>query len=173
MTAVIELYGRPFLIGYDAVEHARRVDYFRGEGGNLTDEETRLLEALGIDEQVMESLRPHMAQFFQDIAKCHSDPGVILSKNCELPFYILWNVLFMDETERQRRIRDSKKKTQLMSEEDLAQTGAIIDGFKLPRKAQGEQESDELFTLMLVSNAPETEELTPLGNELFTLMLVA
>ena len=173
MTAAVHLYGKSFLIGYDAVDHERRIEYFRGEGGALTDEETRLLESLGLDEMLTESLKPYLAQFFQDLAKCQSDSGVILSRECELPFYILWNVLFQEEAERARRIRESRKKTKMMSDEDLAQTDAIIKGMKLPHRGLESQESDALFTLMLVEEAPENDsEYTAAGNELFTLILV-
>ena len=173
MTAAVHLYGKSFLIGYDAVDHERRIEYFRGEGGSLTDEETRLLESLGIDEILTESLKPYLAQFFQDLAKCQSDPGLVLSRECELPFYILWNVLFQEESERLRRIRESRKKTKIMSEEDLAQTDAIITGMKLPRRGLESQESDALFTLMLVEEAPEADvDYTVAANELFTLILV-
>ncbi len=172
MTTVISLYGKSFSIGFGEADDARRKNFFSRGLGSLTPQERALLVSLGVDEELENSLKPYLAEFFSTLDRCSADPSLILSKDCETAYFVIWSAFFHNRKEVERRLKDNRAHYGAVGEEELAQDMAIIDGLKtrpLPRK--GTSPIDALFTLMFVE--PET---TPVPGDtfsrLFTLMFV-
>jgi hypothetical protein len=173
MTTVITLYGKPFTIGFSDAEDTRRKNYFLKGLGALTPQERSLLVSLGVDEQLENSLKPYLADFFSTLQTCSGDPSLILSRDCETSYFVIWSAFFHNRKEVGRRLKDNRASYGALSDEDLVQDMAIIDGLKA-KGASSETKKGirDLFTLMFVE--PES---TPVPGDvysrLFSLMFVS
>jgi hypothetical protein len=169
MTTVVSLYGKSFTLGFSDAEDTRRKNYFLKGLGSLTPQEKSLLVSLGIDDLLENSLKAYLAEFFSTLQTCGADPSLILSRNCETAYFVIWSAFFHNRKNIETRL---KAQHGALSDEELAQDMAIIDGLKsrgVPARAK--RGIDALFTLMFVE--PET---TPVPRDtisrLFTLMFV-
>jgi hypothetical protein len=102
--SVVQLANKRFSIGFQEADNLRRIAHFRDGSASLTADEFALLAALGIDTGMVLSLRPQLAEFFQSLEHCRNDTSLTLSSACELPYFIIWSVLFANRRETQRRI---------------------------------------------------------------------
>jgi hypothetical protein len=177
MTTVIQLYGKSFSIGFSDTDDSRRQKFFKEGSGNLTPQEKALLVSIGIDSMLENSLKPYLAQFFSTLQTCSGDASLVLSRNCDIAYFVLWSALFHNRAEVERRVKTAKRA--VIEDLDLAQDQAIIAGLKpyvpppVPKSKLGDEEKDifkALFTLMILG-----QDGTPAGNatinELFTLMV--
>jgi hypothetical protein len=183
MTSVIQLYGKSFNIGFSKSDDERRESYFKNSIGTLTPQEKSILLSLGIDERMEESLKPYLAKFFSSLQQCSSDISLVLNKDCETAYFVIWSTLFANGAEITRRFMGQRNDNEKMHDLDIAKSGALINGLKSKRKniaftPISEDEDDtihKLFTLMHVSDAPDenTDEhnITDIRS-LFTLMMV-
>ena len=173
MTTVVKIYGKPFTIGFETVDDKRRKNYFSRGLGSLTPQERALLLSIGVDDMLENSLKPYLAEFFSTLQTCSSDPSIILSRDCETAYFVLWSAFFHNRKEVERRLIENRKKYGAMSDEELAQDMAIIDGLKARGVTRDGKDStiDALFTLMFA------DETTPVQgdaiSQLFTLMFVS
>lgn len=176
MTTVIKLYGKSFAIGFDSSDDSRRQKFFKEGSGNLTPQEKALLVSIGVDSMLENSLKPYLAEFFSALQTCSGDASLILSRNCDIAYFVLWSALFHNRAEVDRRLKSTKRA--VIDDLDLAQDQAIIAGLKprvppaKPKAKSGDEEKDifkALFTLMILGQGG-----APAGNatitELFTLM---
>jgi hypothetical protein len=176
MTTVISLYGKPFTIGFSSNDDARRGAYFKSGTGNLTPQEKSLLLSLGIDTILENSLKPYLAEFFSTLQTCSSDSSLVLSKDCETAYFVIWSAMFHNRAETARRLAEAKG--EVISDIDLATDASLISGMK-PKRAPTVEELEDsisrLFTLMVVDtarNAPEDDDGVDDITSLFTLMIV-
>jgi hypothetical protein len=177
MTTVISLYGKPFSIGFSDGDDARRSAYFKSSMGNLTPQEKSLLLSLGVDAMLENSLKPYLSEFFSSLQTCSSDASLVLSKNCETAYFVIWSALFHNRAEIERRMK--AQKGEVISDIDLAQDAALISGLKgRPPVQKREDDSYEddmrrLFTLMVLGEATDTPvNSTDDIERLFTLMVL-
>ena len=174
MSTVVTIYGKPFTIGFGDTDDTRRKNYFSKGLGSLTPQERSLLISLGIDEMLENSLKPYLAEFFSTLQTCSADPNLILSRDCETAYFVLWSAFFHNRKEVERRLKDNRKAFGAMSDEDLAQDMAIIDGLKargVSKRGKGAAAVDALFTLMFAGEStPVTGDAV---SRLFTLMFVS
>lgn len=186
MTTVIQLYGKSFSIGFSDGDDARRAAFFKEGTGNLTPQEKSLLLSIGVDAMLENSLKPYLAQFFSTLQTCSGDASLVLSRNCDIAYFVLWSALFHNRAEVGRRVKATKRA--VIDDLDLAQDQAIIAGLKprvppppppSPPKNSDAQEEDvfkALFTLMILGQTPagaKSSDKNPAINELFTLMVYA
>ena len=173
--SAVTLYGRQFIIGFSKEDDTRRKAYFKNAEGTLTPQEKQVLTSLGIDSQMEETLRPYLAEFFQSLAICNSDTALLLNKDCETAYFVIWSTMFANRKEIERRLAEAQAAAVAMSDLDVAQTGALIAGLRPRGPVVGPGASaaaaavppiDQLFTLMLQQPAP----VKPI-DELFTLMI--
>jgi hypothetical protein len=180
MTTVIQLYGKSFSIGFSDTDDSRRKKFFKEGSGNLTPQEKALLISIGVDAMLETSLKPYLAQFFSTLQTCSGDASLVLSRNCDIAYFVLWSALFHNHAEVERRVKGTKRA--VIDDLDLAQDQAIISGLKPRVRPQpaaaaaaksGNEEKDifkALFTLMVLG-----QDGAPAGNatinELFTLMV--
>ena len=172
MTTVVSLYGKSFTLGFSDAEHARRKNYFLKGLGSLTPQEKSLLVSLGIDDMLENSLKPYLPEFFSTLQTCSADPSLILSRNCETAYFVIWSAFFHNRKEVERRLKEGRVPPGPLSDEELAQDMAIIDGLK----SRGVPESAKrgivaLFTLMFVEPATTPVQRDTISR-LFTLMFV-
>jgi len=109
-TSAIKLSNQTFQIGFSDDDNNRREVFFRDgpDASQLTTQEQELLEAIGIDKILVEALKPYLAEFFKSLQKCNNDTSLVLNTDCELPYYILWSVLFYNQQETARRLAEDK-----------------------------------------------------------------
>ena len=182
MTSVIQIYGKPFSIGFDEKDNTRRRTYFGSGTGSLTPQEKSLMLSIGIDSMLENSLKPYLAEFFSSLQTCSSDTSLLLSRSCETAYFVIWSALFHNRAEIARRMKQDKGG--VIDDLDLAQDAAFISGFKKPVKptkpkvpaaepVPGLDPFQRLFTLMILGEAdgaPVSEE--DALEQLFTLMII-
>lgn len=177
MTTVIQIHGRPFSIGFSEADDTRRKGYFRNGIGTLTPQEKALLLSLGVDTMLENSLKPYLADFFSTLQTCSGDTSLVLSRNCETAFFVIWSALFHNRAEVERRMKLDKGG--VVDDLDLAQDASFISGMK-PRVTPtppivSKNTLNDLFTLMLINGdaaavAPAPRISAKAIHELFTLM---
>jgi hypothetical protein len=179
MTTIISLYGKPFSLGFSDADNTRRSAYFKSDMGNLTPQEKSLLLSLGIDSMLENSLKPYLAEFFSSLQTCSSDSSLILSKDCETAYFVIWSAMFHNRAEISRRLRESKG--EVIDDLELASDAAFISGMQgkkitKPQAALVDMADSisRLFTLMIVgdqsNSAPANIENDI--DSLFTLMII-
>jgi hypothetical protein len=118
-----------------------------------------------------------LAEFFSTLQTCSSDASLVLSKNCETAYFVIWSAMFHNRAEVARRLAATRG--EVISDIDLATDASLISGMK-PKKGMAPEELEDtisrLFTLMVVGaphTAPEDETLSEDDiSSLFTLMVV-
>jgi hypothetical protein len=144
MTAV-QIANQRFSIGFGEADNMRRISYFRGDiDASLTPDEIALLTALGIDDTMKMSLRPQLAEFFQSLKECRNDTSLTLSSKCEMPYYIIWSVLFANRRETQRRILEDAAEHREIGALGDATLSALVRELTPSQ----DKEYDDVFTLI-------------------------
>jgi len=129
MAATFSLANETFTIGLEAIDVARRREYFRNGSTSLSVEEKRILETLGIDSALEQTMSPYLADFFDALPKCHTDTQIMLNKSCEVPYYVLWTTQFANRHMTESRIAKQKKDgIQSRNLLTMANDGEIIKG---------------------------------------------
>lgn len=152
MNEEIQIGNKMFVISTSIEDNARRRKYFMNPGDSaysLTDEEQALLTAIGIDNAMEDVLRPYLAKFFETLPRCKSDAAMYLSKQCEVPYYVLWSIKFANRQETTRRIEERKLRSQ--SNIAAAETDALVGDLK-ERKSVSDY--TKLFTLINKKRIP-------------------
>lgn len=152
--SAVQLGNKTFAIGFSDADNERRRQYFLDHSTQLTDQEQALLDALGIDVVMENILRLDLPIFFQKLAQCNSDASLVLKKECEIPYYVIWTTLLKNGQETSRRLKENQKITTGVSDISDAVTSQLISDLRPARKNVIEQ----LFTLMIVSSVPEELE---------------
>ena len=105
MSTVVRLGNQSFTYNNTESDHNRRKLYFKGASGATLDPlEKAILKSLGVDGTMEKSLAPYLADFFKLLPSCSSDTSLLLSKQCELPHFVLWSILFANKDSIQSRI---------------------------------------------------------------------
>jgi hypothetical protein len=130
MSDSITIGTKKFPIGQTEEDRSRRHDYFTREKGTLTPSEEGLLAALGIDEEMMDSYRLWLPDFFINLPACQTDTALILSKSCEIPHYILWSVMFRSNQATQARIAKDRSEHEPLGDLDTAKTEELVKVFQ-------------------------------------------
>jgi hypothetical protein len=180
MTTVIQLYGKSFSIGFSESDDARRQAYFKSGTGNLTPQEKALLLSIGVDSMLENSLKPYLTKFFSSLQTCSGDASLVLNRDCETAYFVIWSALFHNRAEVARRMKDHSK--EVIGDLDLATDAAIIKGLKPrvppPPPKVNKNTVNDLFTLMLLgtdvapAGAASVRGATDSVNKLFSLMLL-
>lgn len=146
MNEEIQIGNKMFVISTSVEDNARRRKYFMNPDESeysLTKDEQDLLTAIGIDNVMEDTLRPYLAKFFETLPRCKSDAAMYLSKQCEVPYYVLWSIKFANRQETTRRIEEHKLRSQ--SDIRLANDIAVVGDLK-ERKPVSDY--TKLFTLI-------------------------
>lgn len=152
MNEEIQIGNKMFVISTSVEDNARRRKYFMNPGDSaysLTDEEQALLTAIGVDNIMEDILRPYLAKFFESLPRCKSDAAMYLSKECEIPYYVLWSIKFANRQETTRRIEERTVRSQ--SNIAAAETAALVGDLK-ERKSVSDY--TKLFTLINKKRIP-------------------
>jgi hypothetical protein len=128
-TATFSLANESFTIGTDPKDSVRRELYFQNPTkSKLTDDEIRVLTKLGIDDTMQQVLRPFLTKFFDELPHCTTDASLLLSKSCEVPYYVIWSTEFANHEQTVERINALKDKTR--NQVVMAHNGALVDELK-------------------------------------------
>ncbi len=180
MASKVQISNQTFTIGFTTQDDTRREAYFRDGSTQLTDQEKAVLAALGIDAILEKSLKPHLAEFFRKLATCSSDTNLILQKECEVPYFVVWSALFANRKETQRRFNENKRKFASMMDITDAMTAALLKNLRpVPLDAV-----KEIFTLIPLQSTPAVDPVSQTSvsnhgalraaalNDIFTLIAV-
>ena len=137
MTARIQLSNQVLTIGISEEDSARREAFFSANVGELTTDEKNVLQALGmrVGDAMYDSLRPHLSKFFNALPACQTDTDVYLKQDCEVPYYVLWSILFSNYQETERRLSEQQKRAELPTNLALAQSAFVAKDLGLPPAA--------------------------------------
>ena len=169
MTAIVTLANQSYTVGTTAVDSERRRLYFQNPEAHpelLNAEERRLLTEMGIDETMENTLKPFLAEFFDVLPKCQSDTSIVLSKDCEVPYYVLWSTKFAEHEHTLERIKENKKTSKTRMDLRMAMDDSMIRNLK--EKVVDQTPAAQVFTLIditklkpLVSNPVSTDANPP------------
>ena len=169
MTAIVTLANQSYTVGTTAVDSERRRLYFQNPEAHpelLNAEERRLLTEMGIDETMENTLKPFLAEFFDVLPKCQSDTSIVLSKDCEVPYYVLWSTKFAEHENTLERIKENKKTSKTRMDLRMAMDDSMIRNLK--EKVVDQTPAAQVFTLIditklkpLVSNPVSTDTNPP------------
>jgi hypothetical protein len=85
---------------------------------------------MGIDCAMENTLKPYLAEFFDVLPKCQSDTAVVLSKECEVPYYVLWATKFAEHANTLERIKENKETTRTRMDLRMAMDESMIHNMK-------------------------------------------
>jgi hypothetical protein len=129
----ITLANQHFTIGQSSDDKLRRDQYFRNPEQpeyQLTDDERKVLLAVGIDGILESTLRPYLAKFFDVLPSCQTDAAMMLAKNCEVPYYVIWSARFGARQGAKGRFEENKRNHKSRTNIQMAENGAYIDDLK-------------------------------------------
>lgn len=168
-TTAVTLAQQIFQLDISDSDSTRRKAFFERGEQSLTEEERGILKALGmqVGDAMMESLRPYLAKFFDALPGCQTDIDIYLKKDCEIPYFVLWSILFGDYTQTEKRLSEARAAAQAI-DLNLAQSSHAIRRLGLPPVAPSRPATptapagpltDEpliraIFTLQSTSSAP-------------------
>lgn len=169
MTSIVTLANKSYTVGTTAVDSERRRLYFQNPSAYpklLNVEERRLLKEMGIDCATENTLKPFLAEFFDVLPKCQSDSAIVLSKECEVPYYILWATKFAERENTLERIRENEKTTRTRMDLRMAMDESMIRNMK--EKVVVQTPIEQVFSLIdmtkvkpLVSDTVKKPSMTP------------
>jgi hypothetical protein len=97
-----------YSLGTGESDSLRRKAFFERGEQMLTEDEEAILKALGmqVGDAMVESLRPYLAKFFDALPGCQTDVDLYLKKDCEVPYFVLWSILFGDYAQTEKRLSE-------------------------------------------------------------------
>jgi hypothetical protein len=183
MSTTVQLGNQTFHYNNTKADHERRTLYFKHQSGATLDAgEQEILDALGVDKSTEEALAPHLADFFRLLPDCSTPTSLTLSKRCELPYYVLWSIMFANKQTVEKRLETQGPRAP--SQLNIAAAASIIDELKptVPKNfvppgsatqklVTSTATINKLFTLMLTTPAATSNTTDDSMRRIFTLML--
>ncbi len=77
----------------------------------LKKEEKEILKALGFDIDLLKQLGAYLPDFFDSLPSCSTDTAMLLKKDCETAYFVLWSVMFAAQNVLNERIKAQPKDT--------------------------------------------------------------
>lgn len=144
--ATFTLANESFSLGTSVIDNERRKRHYMGsQSDGLTEQEQKILTSLGIDGKMEKTLKPYMAKFFEKLPVCNTDASLRLSKDCEVPYYVVWSTLFANRAETSDRFNKNRKLPS-RSQLNVAHDGAIIQ--ELKQRPGTTNKYEQIFTLI-------------------------
>jgi hypothetical protein len=147
----VRIGNNTFFVGFTDADNERRESYFLSGDGELTKDEQGILDVLGIDGVMENILRLDLPEFFQKLPECDSDTSLVLKKDCEIPYYVIWTTLLKNRHETKRRLETHQQIKKPMSDLSAAVTDKFISNIA---PVVLDETIDRLFTLILPPTAP-------------------
>lgn len=192
-SVVIELGGKPFTLPtspqdshrrrafFEAVQRTPELAEFRPPEGptllaptedRLTPQETAILDALGIDAELIRRFSTDLADFFDSLHMCSTDTAMMLKEECEKSYFIMWSILMHARDRLQKRMDDNAAEHRPASDLQIAHETAEIQslvGLHTASSLTGEyiRAVYRLFTLQPTVKGPTQAEKTAIEH-LFT-----
>lgn len=152
---VVIIANKSYNIKQSISDSSRRRRYFSTLGTEgmytLTEDEQRLLTDLGINDTMMMNLKLYMPTFFDNLHMCKSDTNLILRKECNVPYYVLWSIMFANKQITDERIRKNKLAHKTHRNINVATHTALLSQM---RPSDIHDPYSKLFQLILTSPTP-------------------
>jgi len=179
----VQLGKHSFTLNNTLEDKVRRETYFKNGQGSLTQQEQAILDSIGITKPVESTLKLYLAEFFEKLPLCQTDTSLVLSKECEVPHYVVWSSLFGSHTAAKDGLLQNRKQFKPQMDIEDAMDVALIAGMK--SKVDPDADFKRLFTLFVdgvpvaskaekavkAANAPVATPEPDLYLRLFTLLL--
>lgn len=149
-SSAIRIGTNTFFVGFTDADNERRQAYFLNGEGEITKDEQDVLDTLGIDAVMENILRLDLPEFFQKLGVCNSDASIVLKKECEIPYYVIWTTLLKNRHETKRRLSEREDATHSLDDLGVAMTDQLIDDI---RPEPTDESIQQLFTLIVNPNA--------------------
>ncbi|NBT46976.1 MAG: hypothetical protein EBT07_04040 [Actinobacteria bacterium] len=167
----VRLGKQSFPLSNSLDDRVRRDLYFKNGTGSLLPEEQKILDAIGIDKRLEGTLKPYLSEFFEKLPECQTDTSLVLSKNCEIPHFVVWSALFDSHARSQEAVVKNRKLFQKQMDITDAMDVALVSGMK--ERIDPDADYKTLFMLMLDKKPITVSKTIPATeyNAIFTLML--
>ena len=151
-TDVVKISNKAYTILQDVESRLRRRKYFKTytetTKNTLTNEELKLLKDLGLeDSNMINTLKFYLPTFFDNLYMCSSDASMILHKNCNIPYFVLWSIMIANKQATDERLRENRFK------ESTHLLGVAINTATVNQLRPKLDEYDELFQLIVINPA--------------------
>jgi hypothetical protein len=152
-TDIVKISNKAYSISQAISDRVRRRKYFTSytsdnESKNtLTDEELKLLKDLGLDSKMINTLKLYLPTFFDNLYMCSSDASMVLHKNCNIPYFVLWSIMIANKQATDERLRENRFKESIHLLNVAKHTATIQ---QLQTKLD---EYDDLFQLIVINPA--------------------
>lgn len=146
MEKTFTLANKTFSLSTESEDSERRGRYFEDptSGAVLKPNEQAILTALGIDKEMQRTLRTYLKEFFDELPSCTTDATLRLSKRCEIPYYVIWNIEFANHAQTVKRV-DNYPNNETRKQLQMAVDDSLLYEFK-NISVEGAK-YDKLFTL--------------------------
>ena len=167
----VRLGQHSFPLSNSLEDRVRRDLYFKNGAGSLLPEERKILESIGIDKRLETTLKPYLPEFFEKLPLCQTDTSLVLSKQCEVPHYVVWSALFDSHTRSKEMLAQNRKDFKKQMDIEDAMDTALVSNMKTPVDPEADYKT--LFMLMLDRKQLVIPKTIPVAdyNAIFTLLL--
>jgi hypothetical protein len=129
---LIRLGGNLYKIRYTEEDKQRRNDHFINGTGSLTDDETKLLNDIGlkdIDTQLSKKDKQLMPMFYNSLPDCQTSTAISLSAKCFLPHHIISEIIEQAAVASETAHQDFLTRKSPTSDEPIKMAG-LLNGIK-------------------------------------------
>jgi hypothetical protein len=170
---VVMIANKSYIIKQSLGDSARRRVYFNTfkensntTSGSLTADESKLLADLGINSKMIMNLKLYLPTFFDNLQMCSSDTSLVLRKDCNIPYYVLWSIMFANKQATDERIRANKEAYYSSRNIGVAMNTAIVSQM---RRKNIRDEYDKVFELLLTQSVTLKPVAVEFNESLFQL----
>lgn len=150
-TDIVKISNKAYSISQAIADRVRRRKYFmsytKDSPNKLTADESKLLHDLGLekDSNMITALKLYLPTFFDNLQMCSSDTSMILRKNCNIPYYVLWSIMIANKQATDERLRENRLK------ESSHQLGVAMNTATIHQLRPKLDEYDDLFQLIVIN----------------------
>ena len=139
------------------------------KGIYLKNEESEILDAIGIKGDTLTRMANYMPEFFDSLPACSTDTSLYLNKKCETAYFVLWSTMFALEQESRRQKEENERQFRSVTDLGVAMTEEIIRSIDKAVPVIPDSDIIKLFTRIPLGGPGFTDIDSASVRRLFTL----
>ena len=139
------------------------------KGIYLKNEESEILDAIGIKGDTLTRMANYMPEFFDSLPACSTDTSLYLNKKCETAYFVLWSTMFALEQESRRQKEENERQFRSVTDLGVAMTEEIVRSIDKAVPVIPDSDIIKLFTRIPLGGPGFTDIDSASVRRLFTL----
>ena len=158
-----------FVIPSTSMDSQRRKQYFdhlldsSKPPAELVEEELEVLKALGITEDIQRKLAGFLPDLFDSLPQCSTDASMMLKKECEKAYYVLWSTLYAIQRETENAIEENRATRSSLSDINVSLDQRFVESLK--SWDEEEISNTDIMTLFTVIGPGEVAKIQEFSDE--------